>query len=126
MNGKNNLLLLLLLIGLFISGCSDDNTSTQEAKANVDVVLRVYGTTSEANVSYTCFNDPPLAGDFIVLPWGLELSCDAQSGEAIRIFAIPREDPGSLICEIYIDGEMVASDTMEQDGTQRVKCEYIP
>jgi len=126
MNRKIYLFLVLIFMVIFINACSGGNTPTQEVKTKVNVILKVFGSTAEANVSYTCFNDPPLAGDFIVLPWELELSCDAQSGEGIRIFAIPREDPGSLACEIYVEGEMVASDTMEQDETQRVKCEYIP
>jgi hypothetical protein len=121
-----NLLLLFVFLGLFITSCTAGSTPTQEPDTKLDVILQVRGTTAEANVSYTCFNDPPLAGDFIELPWELELSCEVQPGEGIRIFAIPRENPGTLTCEIYVNGELVASDSLGQNETQRVKCEYIP
>ena len=115
----------IIITALLIS-CGGDSSPAPEEKTHYDVVMKVYGTTGEASISYNCFFDPPVAGDWAELPWEFEHSCEITKGEGMRIYAVPKTDPGTLSCEIYADGELVASDSLPEEGTQRVKCEFIP
>lgn len=127
------LLALVTLYAAFKGITSEPSTPTPTPKSYT-VKFKVNGTAPTVFVHGSCLHTEPYFDQVIfVLPWEKTLTCVISPmpgiyDNNISLYAAFRGDgQGSITCEIYLDGELMSSDTKIEraysGGHSEAKCD---
>ena len=111
------------------SACSAEKPSPTIAKS-YSVVFSVAGTAPKAVIGFRCDNTgKDIVSEVFDVPWERKFTCRPGPGSNLTLSATHRVDsPGSLECEIWVDGELKDSDYLShmKDGLSIVSCSVFP
>jgi hypothetical protein len=143
------LAILILVTGQFVAGCSGDMSSPTQTPlptltptlSTINVTFKIAGTAIAALMDYECMVPTDYESHYVLVPWEESRSClDVPDGKITlkaifyKVDIIDRAFPntsgtGTLTCEIYVDGELVDSDseTVEKvTGWPSAECSFHP
>lgn len=124
-------LILVLIIGIISAACSRE-TPTPTVEKSYNVVFSVTGTAPRAVIGFRCdhkSSDHGVVSEVYDVPWEKRLTCRPSAGQNFSLSATHRVDsPGSLTCEIFVDGTLQNSETLSQmkDGLSIISCSVFP
>jgi hypothetical protein len=141
--------ILFVIAGQLITGCSSDTSSPQQTSlptptptpSKIDVTFKITGTTKAAGMDYRCMVSTDYQSHYVFVPWEESRTCwndpDGKITLAAYFYNIDYVEPpfpnssgtGTLTCEIYVDGELVDSDSETVEvvkGWPSAKCSYLP
>jgi len=123
------LITVLVAIVILTTACSTETPKPTVAKS-YNVVFTVTGTASKAVIGFRCDSSGKnVVSEVYDIPWEKKLTCRPGPGSNFTLSATHRVDsPGSLTCEIKVNGELKDSDTLSQmkDGLSMVSCSVFP
>jgi hypothetical protein len=134
------LAILFLATGQFIAGCSSQTPlpTPTPTLSRINVTFKITGTAKAALRQYECMVPTDYESHYVLIPWEESRSCryDPDGKITLTAYFYNEDDAypqssgtGTLTCEIYVDGELVDSDseTVEEvKGWPSAECSYHP
>lgn len=93
------------------------------------ITYKVTRTTYLSAIDYSCFgySNPSKPLGVEKVPWEETITCKPNAGYIILQAHHRKDDKGILTCEIWVDGELVSSDTQAyKEGASSAYCSWGP